>query len=677
VLDVLKSDPKGNVFRGLDVLNKNSIRPVIIKQGMAHMLCDTNNRDITDRLKSQFDICKKIKSVNVPAIYALKKYRENYYLVTEYIEGGNLENKVFELLKMSTFKFSDVSVKQQLIRYAVQLIEQVVTLHDQGIIHRDLSAGNILISSENQVYLSDFELAYDTGISSEAPFKGGTEGFMSGSQKSNQPPAFKDDTYSVAAIITLIFTGLDPRRVVKGDLNQVRKRLLYLAGTEIDFLLDDLFNCFNPDNSRSSLLSLKSKLQKLKFKKPDHKNISPICNKSILTSTISNFSNSLVTGPFLSDDLWFSESLNKDKHIAKTRSSDKTFYGSLNRGISGVLYVLAHLRKSGFPVSRTRTIDKSIEYLKKHYDVNKNKDLLPGLHFGTSGIAVSVAYCISSGILPKNEDNLNYVKRSLIRNLDWSDYTHGAAGQGMACLKVIELLGSDKEIEPFLQKCYQYLKSGQKENGFWIVEEGVDGISGEAMYGFAHGVAGIANFFLAYYEYTKEPDALTYAEKAADWLFKSKNDTGNYYEWSFSKTNNEIWNWWCHGATGISIFFLNLYRVTHNKKYLDTVIKSLNSLPSRPNFSNFSLCHGLSGVGEILLHAYSVTNDGMFLEKTNWVVETLLDSYIKEGNNRYWLTENPDYPTADFFVGNGGILYFLIDYYNTVYHKKKIAFPIT
>ncbi|WP_340063291.1 lanthionine synthetase LanC family protein [Ascidiimonas aurantiaca] len=676
VLDVLKSDPKGNVFRALDVSNKKSIKPVVLKQGVAHMLSDTDDRDIINRLKSQFQICKKIKNVNIPIPYDLRKCKENYYLITEYIEGENLENKVFELLKMSTFKFSDFSVKSLLISYAIQLIEEVIKLHDQGIVHRDLSASNVLISAKNRVYLSDFELAYDTSRS-QKPFKGGTEGFMSNQQKNNQLPTFKDDTYSVSAIMILIFTGLDPRRVVKGDLNQVKKRLLYLAGTEIEFLLDDLLSCFNPEDSIPSLLSLKSKLEQLKFKKSNHKKIWFTSNKNRLTATIINFSNSLVSSLFLSNDLWFSESLDKNKHMGKIRSSDKTFYGSLNRGVSGVLYVLAHLVKSGFTVSNTKIIDNSIVYLKKYYDVDQNKDLLPGLHFGTAGIAVSIAYGISSGILPKSKDNLSYIKKSLQRSLDWSDYTHGAAGQGMACLKTIELLGFDKEIEWFLEKCFNYLKDAQKENGSWVIEEGVEGISGETMYGFAHGVAGIANFFLSYYQYTKEPDALERAEKTAEWLFQSKKDNGKHYSWSFSKTNNETWNWWCHGATGISIFFLNLYAITNNKKYLDVVIKSLSSLPPKPNFSNFSLCHGLSGVGEVWLHAYSVTQDKIFLERAGCVAETLLSSYIKDGKNMYWLTENPDYPTADFFVGNGGILYFLIDYYNTVYKKAQVLFPIT
>ncbi|GGD08952.1 lanthionine synthetase LanC family protein [Hyunsoonleella pacifica] len=679
ILDVLKSHPKGQVFRGIDISNKENIKPVVIKQAVANIFCDEDSdRDIINRLNSQFQLSKKIKNINIPTPYDLKKYKENHYLITEYIDGGNLEHKVFELLSTSTFKASKLQTKKLLINYAIQLIEEVIRLHDQGIVHRDLSASNILVSKNDFIYLSDFELAYDLNNSSEHPFKGGTDGFMSLEQKENMEPKFEDDIYSVGAIITLIFTGLDPRRVLKGTLSQIKKRLLHLAGGDIEIVLDDLLNCFKPSNDRPSLAYLKSKFKQIKFKEVSNKKSSFSITKQELTTSINNCISSIAHTVYTLDDLWFSETIDKSNHEQNNKASNKTFYGSLNRGISGVLYVMAHAKISGFDItSNSKIIDKSISYLKNNYDVNINKNLLPGLHFGTAGIAVSIAYCISSGILPRNNENLDFIKKSLIRDLDWSDYTHGAAGQGMACLKVMELIGFDKDVEMFLQKCYGYLKTKQEAQGYWVIEEGVDGISGETMCGFAHGVAGIANFVLSYYKYSQNIEALVCAEKAAEWLYKNKIDKETYYEWTFSETNQEIWNWWCHGATGIAIFFLNIYDITKKEKYLNVITKSLNAVNNKPNFPNLSLCHGLSGIGEILLHAYGITNNRSYPDRINWVLGVLLNSFIKENNSMYWLTENPDYPTADFFVGNGGILYFLIDYYNMFYQNRDARFPIT
>ena len=70
------------------------------------------------------------------------------YLVLEYLEGETLENK----LKKGSMSTPEV------LKYAVELADALDKAHRQGIIHRDIKPGNIMLTKSG-VKLMDFGLA--------------------------------------------------------------------------------------------------------------------------------------------------------------------------------------------------------------------------------------------------------------------------------------------------------------------------------------------------------------------------------------------------------------------------------------------------------------------------------------------------------------------------------------
>ena len=71
-----------------------------------------------------------------------KRTKNNYYLVTEFVNGGSLERNLEKYMSLYHKPFSE-EITQYLMR---QIVEVVKYLHFNNIIHRDLKLDNILVN---------------------------------------------------------------------------------------------------------------------------------------------------------------------------------------------------------------------------------------------------------------------------------------------------------------------------------------------------------------------------------------------------------------------------------------------------------------------------------------------------------------------------------------------------
>jgi serine/threonine-protein kinase len=128
-----------------------------------------------------------------------------------------------------------------------QAADGLAAAHKAGVIHRDIKPGNILISSEGQVKVTDFGIAHAAG---QAPVTGpglvmGTTQYMAPERIAGSPGSAASDLYALGIVLHECLTGVPPH---DGTAAEVMAAHLYLplpplpadVPAELDVLVDRL-----------------------------------------------------------------------------------------------------------------------------------------------------------------------------------------------------------------------------------------------------------------------------------------------------------------------------------------------------------------------------------------------------------------------------------------------------
>ncbi|XP_060173967.1 CBL-interacting serine/threonine-protein kinase 1 isoform X2 [Lycium barbarum] len=105
---------------------------------------------ITDQIKREIRTLKVLKHPNVVRLYEVLASKTKIYMVLEYVNGGELFDKIASKGKLS---------EAQGRKLFQQLIDGVSYCHDKGVFHRDLKLENVLIDAGRNIKITDFGLS--------------------------------------------------------------------------------------------------------------------------------------------------------------------------------------------------------------------------------------------------------------------------------------------------------------------------------------------------------------------------------------------------------------------------------------------------------------------------------------------------------------------------------------
>ena len=104
------------------------------------------NANAMDYLNNEINILKDANHPNILKCFEIKETSEKIYIITEYYNGGTLEN----FLEKYKSKYNN-SPSEEIVQYIMrQIIEGIKYLHNKHIIYRAVNLANIMINYENE-----------------------------------------------------------------------------------------------------------------------------------------------------------------------------------------------------------------------------------------------------------------------------------------------------------------------------------------------------------------------------------------------------------------------------------------------------------------------------------------------------------------------------------------------
>jgi len=143
---------------------------------------------------------------NVIAIHGVDEFNGLPYLVMPYVKGVSLQKRINRDGPLST---------TEILRVALQTARGLAAAHDQGLVHRDIKPGNILLpESVERVVITDFGLARaaDDASLTRSGVIAGTPQYMSPEQARGEGIDTRSDLFSLGSVIYAMCTGHPPFR---------------------------------------------------------------------------------------------------------------------------------------------------------------------------------------------------------------------------------------------------------------------------------------------------------------------------------------------------------------------------------------------------------------------------------------------------------------------------------
>merc|ERR1712137_777525 len=170
-------------------------------------LLDLENKAMHKYIEREMCLLKTMRHPSIVQYMGMSKTEDNIFIVTEYVNGGDLYDKLRD---------SSVNISWKIrVRLAVETCQAVAYLHSRQVVHRDLKSQNLLVDDTWKVKICDFGFAR-AADPKEYMTLCGTDEWMAPEIMLGEKYDERADIYSFGMILTEFIRREDPPPRVAG-----------------------------------------------------------------------------------------------------------------------------------------------------------------------------------------------------------------------------------------------------------------------------------------------------------------------------------------------------------------------------------------------------------------------------------------------------------------------------
>jgi len=203
LVDSIGSGGMGRVWRAHDeVLH----RAVAIKELTAALyVADSDQAVLLARTRAEARAAARINHSAVVTVHDVLEYDGRPWIVMELVEGGSLADEVKESGRVEP---------REAARIGLWVLRALRAAHAAGVLHRDVKPGNVLISNDRRVLLTDFGIAQvegDTTITRTGEIVGSVD-YLAPERVRGHDPGPSSDLWALGATLYTAVEGRSPFR---------------------------------------------------------------------------------------------------------------------------------------------------------------------------------------------------------------------------------------------------------------------------------------------------------------------------------------------------------------------------------------------------------------------------------------------------------------------------------
>lgn len=636
LLGALKYSAVGGIYRGVD---EQTGRKIVAREVRNALGLLSRERNPADALEKEARILKRLEGTGyAPVFVDMFREWENSFLIQEQFDAESLWSHAmgYYFAREGQTQKEAFHEIRSIVRKLAAGIERV---HASGVVLRDLTRTNVMITPAGEIKFIDYEYAHE--LDDGGPWvHGWTPGYGAPNQVSNARPSPADDYYALGVLIMDILTfsssGFDLNR--KGLYEKLKQNLIDLRLPMA--LYDVVIGLTERDvAARWDLHRTLEALDNVEYATigiplfPRE----PRADTTMPAEALNQRLNALVDGIInhLSSSADFDR---RDRLWPCSADMYATNPISIKHGATGVAFFLLQRQTSVEP----RILDWIDRAATSHL-------CPPGLYSGLSGVALLF---LATAREDRAADLLQECRDSELLYEAHGLY-FGASGWGMACLHAWRQTRTDRYLDWAIEVGEWLLRSAlRSELGmFWS-------IAGKTPLGLGEGQSGTALFLIYLSQATGDAKYAKVGIEAMDFELSYGIESSGKLLWQHSvdakpgdPKSPHTW----YGATGVGTAAIRCYAATGEARFMRAAERCAMNLNSR--FTNkLWQFEGVAGFGEFLLDIAYFLGEERYVKLAFYQAGALFPHAIERPENGIAFAGFDHYRICtDFGEGSSGI----------------------